>query len=102
MVSSEAFLIGVGERVRATEAEYVWMAQAGEGLYPAPFSRHLKSANVSKIRSKFKFLGKFLARALMDSRMVSESLDLPAYSKGERERLGGCAIEREFLSMAAR
>ncbi|XP_041350022.1 E3 ubiquitin-protein ligase TRIP12-like isoform X2 [Gigantopelta aegis] len=43
------------------------------GLFPAPLARNTKAAMLSRIKSKFKFLGKFLAKALMDSRMV----DLP-------------------------
>lgn len=43
------------------------------GLYPAPVSRTAKAANVSKLCSKYQFLGKFLARAIMDFRI----LDIP-------------------------
>lgn len=43
------------------------------GLYPAPLSRNAKTANVTKLCSKFQFLGKFLARAIMDFRI----LDIP-------------------------
>ncbi|XP_071085244.1 E3 ubiquitin-protein ligase TRIP12-like isoform X2 [Haliotis cracherodii] len=43
------------------------------GLFPAPLARNTKAAAVNKVKSKYKFLGKFLAKALMDSRMV----DLP-------------------------
>lgn len=40
------------------------------GLYPAPLGRNSKANVVTKTRQKFKFLGKFMAKALMDSRMV--------------------------------
>lgn len=43
------------------------------GLYPAPISRNAKTATVTKLCSKFQFLGKFLARAIMDFRI----LDIP-------------------------
>ncbi|XP_020611050.1 E3 ubiquitin-protein ligase TRIP12-like isoform X1 [Orbicella faveolata] len=43
------------------------------GLYPAPMSRIAKVASVTKLCSKFQFLGKFLARAIMDFRI----LDIP-------------------------
>lgn len=43
------------------------------GLFPAPLGRHTKSSTLSKVKAKFKFLGKLLAKAVMDSRMV----DLP-------------------------
>ena len=41
------------------------------GLFPAPLARNAKSQVVNRIKSKFKFIGKFMAKALMDSRMVS-------------------------------
>lgn len=40
------------------------------GLFPTPLGRHTKAATVNKVKAKFKFLGKFMAKALMDSRMV--------------------------------
>ncbi|CAG9769753.1 unnamed protein product [Ceutorhynchus assimilis] len=43
------------------------------GLFPAPVARGAKLGSVTKINSKFRFLGKFMAKAVMDSRM----LDLP-------------------------
>lgn len=48
-------------------------AQSACGLFPAPLHRGSKAAQVNKVKAKFKFLGKFMAKALMDSRM----LDLP-------------------------
>ena len=41
------------------------------GLFPAPLGRHTKASVVNKVKAKFKFLGKFMAKALMDSRMVN-------------------------------
>lgn len=35
-----------------------------------PISHSAKQTQVSRIKSKFKFLGKFMAKAIMDSRMV--------------------------------
>ena len=43
------------------------------GLFPAPLHRGAKASHVNKIKAKFKFLGKFMAKALMDSRMVKYS-----------------------------
>ena len=40
------------------------------GLFPAPIGRAAKSAHVTKVKSKFKFMGKFLAKTLLDFRMV--------------------------------
>lgn len=42
------------------------------GLFPMPLGRSAKVGQVTKIRSKFKLLGKFMAKALMDSRMVTK------------------------------
>lgn len=51
-----------------TVAEYV---HNPTGLFPLPCSRSIKAAALAKIRSKFRFLGKFIAKAIMDSRMVN-------------------------------
>jgi E3 ubiquitin-protein ligase TRIP12 len=50
-------------------SEYV---DTHHGLYPAPLGRNAKSNIITKVRQKFKFLGKFMAKALMDSRMVNQ------------------------------
>jgi E3 ubiquitin-protein ligase TRIP12 len=44
---------------------------AKNGLFPAPLGRSAKSHHVSKIKSRYRLLGKFMAKALYDSRMVS-------------------------------
>ncbi|XP_071839072.1 E3 ubiquitin-protein ligase TRIP12-like isoform X2 [Apostichopus japonicus] len=49
------------------------------GLFPAPLGRNAKSSAVSKVKTKFKFLGRFMAKALMDSRMLDIPLSLPFY-----------------------
>ena len=41
------------------------------GLFVSPLARNAKSQVVNRIKAKFKFIGKFMAKALMDSRMVS-------------------------------
>lgn len=41
------------------------------GLFPLPFGKSAKLSHTSKIKTKFRFLGKFIAKAIMDSRMVS-------------------------------
>lgn len=40
------------------------------GLFPSPIGKASKFGYISKIKSKFRFLGKFMAKAVMDSRMV--------------------------------
>ncbi|KAH9509428.1 Ubiquitin-protein ligase [Bulinus truncatus] len=66
-----------GESITATspadpnvKIEYT---QSACGLFPLPLHRNSKAAHVNKVKAKFKFLGKFMAKALMDSRMI----DLP-------------------------
>ncbi len=54
-----------------SHSEYV---DSRNGLYPAPVGRNAKASIITKIRQKFKFLGKFMAKALMDSRMVKKIL----------------------------
>ncbi|XP_035207810.1 E3 ubiquitin-protein ligase TRIP12-like isoform X3 [Stegodyphus dumicola] len=49
------------------------------GLFPMPLSRSAKVGLVTRVRSKFKLLGKFLAKALMDSRMLDIPLSLVFY-----------------------
>lgn len=41
------------------------------GLFPAPLGHHAKTSVVTRVKSKFHFLGRFMAKALMDSRLVS-------------------------------
>jgi E3 ubiquitin-protein ligase TRIP12 len=41
------------------------------GLFPMPLSKAAKTSQVSRLKFKFKFLGKFMAKAVMDSRMVN-------------------------------
>ncbi|XP_046854007.1 E3 ubiquitin-protein ligase TRIP12-like isoform X2 [Xenia sp. Carnegie-2017] len=43
------------------------------GLYPAPIAKNTKAVQLTKLKGKFRFLGKFIAKAIMDFRM----LDIP-------------------------
>ena len=43
------------------------------GLFPVPLARNTKATVVNKVKSKTKFLGKIMAKALMDSRMVLQN-----------------------------
>ena len=43
------------------------------GLYPIPIGRSTKFSAISKVKTKFRFLGKLLAKSAMDGRMVSEN-----------------------------
>lgn len=44
---------------------------APHGLFALPLSKTAKTSQISRLKFKFKFLGKFMAKAVMDSRMVS-------------------------------
>ncbi|CAF1012039.1 unnamed protein product [Adineta ricciae] len=59
------------------------------GLYPAPLGRNAKASTMTKIRQKFKFLGKFMAKALMDSRMIDMPFSIVFYKwvLGQEESL---------------
>lgn len=41
-----------------------------KGLFPSPLERNTKVSQLSKVKAKFRFLGKFMGKAVMDSRMV--------------------------------
>lgn len=43
------------------------------GLFPTPLGHAAKLSQISRLKTKFKFLGKFMAKAIMDSRMVRHS-----------------------------
>ncbi|XP_063224587.1 E3 ubiquitin-protein ligase TRIP12 isoform X2 [Bacillus rossius redtenbacheri] len=49
------------------------------GLFPAPLGRSTKSTHLARVKSKFRFLGKFMAKAVMDSRMLDLPLSLAFY-----------------------
>lgn len=49
---------------------------AAFGLFPSPLGRAAKSPQISRLKTKFKFLGKFMAKAVMDSRMVRSILNI--------------------------
>jgi E3 ubiquitin-protein ligase TRIP12 len=65
--SSHVHTIG-DESVDVKSKSYV---QTSVGLFPKPLSKSVKAATLSKVKSKFKFIGRFMAKAVMDSRMVS-------------------------------
>ncbi|CAF0889005.1 unnamed protein product [Adineta steineri] len=59
------------------------------GLYPAPLGRNAKANIITKVRQKFKFLGKFMAKALLDSRMIDMPFSIVFYKwmLGEEDSL---------------
>lgn len=58
------------EIIDARDMEFV---NSPTGLFPKPLGRSAKLGQVTRIKNKFRFLGKFMAKALLDGRMV----DLP-------------------------
>ena len=54
--------------VSPSEAGYV---NTPNGLYTIPIPWNTKVSHLAKLKTKFKFLGKFMAKAIYDSRMVS-------------------------------
>lgn len=55
--------------------ENIQYVNAPYGLFPIPLSKTAKTSQISRLKFKFKFLGKFMAKAVMDSRMVNIFLD---------------------------
>lgn len=51
----------------SSDSEYV---HSPVGLFPVPLARGAKVSQITRVKSKFRFLGKFMAKAVMDSRMV--------------------------------
>ncbi|KAL7870671.1 hypothetical protein SRHO_G00081680, partial [Serrasalmus rhombeus] len=52
---------------------------SSRGLFAVPFGRSTKPAHVAKIKMKFRFLGKLMAKAIMDFRLLDLPLGLPFY-----------------------
>ena len=52
---------------------------APAGLYPLPMARSTKSSHKNKLKVKFNFVGKFIAKAVLDNRMVDLPFSLPFY-----------------------
>jgi len=48
-------------------------------LYPLPMARSTKSSHKNKLKVKFNFVGKFIAKAVLDNRMVDLPFSLPFY-----------------------
>ncbi|XP_067364616.1 E3 ubiquitin-protein ligase TRIP12 isoform X7 [Channa argus] len=52
---------------------------SSKGLFAVPFGRTTKPAHIAKIKMKFRFLGKLMAKAIMDFRLLDLPLGLPFY-----------------------
>ncbi|KAE9544593.1 hypothetical protein AGLY_000135 [Aphis glycines] len=62
-----------------SRSEFDSYVHSAEGLYPNPLSRTCKLPHQVKMKSKFKFLGKFMAKAIMDSRLLDLPLSITMY-----------------------
>lgn len=63
--------------IKASESDVsVSYVHSPVGLFPMALGRTTKVSQMSKLKSKFKFLGKFMAKAVMDSRMVRNNLNM--------------------------
>ena len=58
----------VMEEEEAASRDCVEYVYSDTGLYPLPIARNCKSSHKSKIKNKFQFLGKFMAKAVLDNR----------------------------------
>ncbi|XP_043558737.1 E3 ubiquitin-protein ligase TRIP12 isoform X1 [Chiloscyllium plagiosum] len=61
------------------------------GLFPVPFGRNTKPAHVAKVKMKLRFLGKFLAKAIMDFRLLDLPLSLSFYKWMLRQEISLCS-----------
>ncbi|KAG2462275.1 TRIPC ligase, partial [Polypterus senegalus] len=59
------------------------------GLFAVPFGRTTKPAHIAKVKMKFRFLGKLMAKAIMDFRLTRESLQQAL----ESLNMNGCSVE---------
>ena len=59
-------------------------------MYPLPIARNAKSGHKAKIKSKFIFLGKFIAKAVLDNRMLDLPFGQPFYQWLLREEQSFC------------
>ncbi|XP_055852199.1 E3 ubiquitin-protein ligase TRIP12 isoform X2 [Episyrphus balteatus] len=83
----ESFVRTEIDKAPANVPSYV---DAIHGLFPMPLGKSSKLAYVSKVKSKFKFLGKLMAKAVMDSRMLDLAFSTPFYRwlLGEEQSTG--------------
>merc|ERR1719410_2827726 len=73
--------IGIEEAMEEDEAtsDCVEYVHSDTGLYPLPIARNCKSSHRTKVKNKFQFLGKFMAKAVLDNRMIDLPFSQPFY-----------------------
>ncbi|XP_068440535.1 E3 ubiquitin-protein ligase TRIP12 isoform X4 [Clinocottus analis] len=64
---------------------------SSKGLFAVPFGRTTKPAHIAKIKMKFRFLGKLMAKAIMDFRLLDLPLGLPFYKWMLRHEVSICS-----------
>uniref|UniRef100_A0A1B0DRJ3 E3 ubiquitin-protein ligase n=1 Tax=Phlebotomus papatasi TaxID=29031 RepID=A0A1B0DRJ3_PHLPP len=57
----------------------VTYVNAPHGLFPIPLGKTSKQQQINRVKGKFRFLGKFMAKAVMDSRMLDLPFSIPFY-----------------------
>ena len=69
-----------GEKIKISTAtganQNSYFFYSPNGLFPAPLAKNAKQHHVNKIRNKFKFFGKFVAKAIMDFRILDIQLSV--------------------------
>ncbi|KAG4072120.1 hypothetical protein HA402_015619 [Bradysia odoriphaga] len=73
--NSNSLVDSMPQRNRST----VTYVNAQYGLFPTPIGRAAKTSQLTRLKAKFKFLGKFMAKAVMDSRMLDLPCSIPFY-----------------------
>ena len=74
--------IGTEEMMEEEEgvaSECVEYVHSDSGLYPLPIPKNCKSSHRTKVKNKFQFLGKFMAKAVLDNRMMALPFSQPFY-----------------------
>lgn len=60
-------------------SQAVTYVNSPHGLFPIPLARTVKQTHIHRVKNKFRFLGKFMAKAIMDSRLLDMSFSTPFF-----------------------
>lgn len=79
----------LGESVAGGVDGQTQYVHSATGLFPAPLAKSAKVVQVARVKSKFRFLGRLMAKAVMDSRMLDLPLSATLYRLllGEQQQL---------------
>ncbi|XP_040569275.1 E3 ubiquitin-protein ligase TRIP12 [Lepeophtheirus salmonis] len=78
-ISNEDVMDSNEDNERNDKSSCIEYIHSSVGLYPNPMARNVKSSQRSKIKNKFTFLGKFIAKAVLDNRMIDMPFSQPFY-----------------------